>query len=91
MKALVPVQLRQLQQRQLGLGGQAQAGKGVQLHAGQGGQALGVQKQDAALGKATLRFGGEAIKDRQAVQNVAPQLFIEGVAGQQAAATPGAE
>ncbi|MNJ73139.1 hypothetical protein D3C77_698910 [compost metagenome] len=81
MEALVPVQVGEVQQRQLRLGCQAQAREGVHLHARQGGQVLGVQEEDAAFAKQPALGIVQAVEDRQAVEHLLPQLVIERVAG----------
>ncbi|MNY51168.1 hypothetical protein D3C86_1867330 [compost metagenome] len=91
VEALVPVEIRQVQQRQAGLGGQAQARGIVQLDAGQGAQVLVVEKQQAQLAKALALGVVQAGEDRQPGAHRGPQLRIEGVAGEQTTAAPVAE
>ncbi len=91
VETLVPVQLAQVQQWQLRLGGEKQALLVVQLDPGEGGQVLVEQEQDAGFAQ-PLVFGiGDAIEHRQAITDHLPLLWVDRVARECALAPPGAE
>ncbi|MNG12262.1 hypothetical protein D3C84_958610 [compost metagenome] len=91
VEALVPVQLAQMQQRQLGLGGEKQPLLAVQLNAGQGAQVFVMQKQYAGFAQPVVFVGTQAVEHRQALANPLPALRVDGVTGQGAATAPGAQ
>jgi len=91
VKATIPAEIGQVQQRQLRLQRQAQAVLGLQFDAGQRRQALVVQKQHGALTQAAQLVPAQAIEYRQAVEHLLPQLRRDRVAGKDAFALPGAE
>ncbi len=91
VEALVPVQLRQVQQRQLRLRRQQQAAEVVEIDAGECGQVLVGEKQHGPLAQAAVLVGVQAVEDRQVPAYPLPELFGHRVACQQAPAPPGAE
>ncbi|MNV91769.1 hypothetical protein D3C71_1863040 [compost metagenome] len=91
VETLVPVQLAQVQQRQLGLGGKEQALLVTQLDTGQGGQVLVVQEQDAGFAQPAVFVIADAIEHRQAFADHLPLPWVDRVARQGAPAPPGAQ
>ncbi|KAI3488917.1 hypothetical protein L1887_46947 [Cichorium endivia] len=91
VEALVPVQRPQVQQRQLGLGGEEQALAVIQLDAWQAGQVLVVQEQHAGFAQPEVLGFAEAVQDRQALAHLPPQLGIDRVSCDRTAPAPGAE
>ncbi len=91
MEAAVPVQVRQVQQRQLGLGGEQQAAVVVQFDAGQRREALVAQEQQRPLAEPAQFLFAQAVEDRQLPPHLLPELGVERIAGEEAPAAPGAE
>lgn len=91
MEALVPVQVRQVQQRQLRLRRQQQAAEVVEIDAGECGQVLVGEKQHGPLAQAAVLVGVQAVEDRQVPAHLPPEFVRHRVARQQASAPPGAE
>src|SRR5690606_9946939 len=58
---------------------------------GQCRQPLGMQKQNAALAQSLGFFNGQPVENRQALQHLAPECGLDGVAGKQALALPDAK
>lgn len=78
METLVPVQLAQVQQRQLCLGRQQQALLVVRLDAGQAGEVLVEQEQDAGFTQPAIFFVRDAVQHRQALAHGLPLLGVMG-------------
>lgn len=74
MEALIPVQLAQVQQWQLRLGGQQQALLVVQFDAGQAGEVLVEQEQDAGFAQPVVFGVTDAVQHRQALAYSLPLL-----------------
>ncbi|MNN80216.1 hypothetical protein D3C81_1969280 [compost metagenome] len=91
METLVPVEVTEVQQWQLRLGGQEQALLIAQLDTGQSGQVLFKQKQDAGFAQPAIFVITDAIEQRQVLANCLPLLGGDRVALQGAPTPPGAE
>ncbi|MCY1539473.1 hypothetical protein D9M68_750600 [compost metagenome] len=91
VEALVPVEVGQVQQRQLGLCRQRQTVDFVQLDAGQGAQVLAVQKQHRTFAQALFFVVGQAVENWQALAHGGPGDVCDWMAGKDALAAPGAE
>lgn len=74
METLVPVQLAQVQQRQLRLGRQHQALLVIRLDAGQAGEVLVEQEQDAGFTQPAILFVSDAVQHWQALAHGLPLL-----------------
>ncbi|MNG01978.1 hypothetical protein D3C84_849810 [compost metagenome] len=91
VKTLVPVQVTQVQQRQLRLGGEQQALFLVQLDTGQGSQVFVLQKQYAGFAQPQVFGGADAIEKTQVLAHPVPHLVGDRVLGQDAPTAPGAK
>lgn len=78
METLVPVQLAQVQQRQLRLGRQQQALLVVQFDAGQAGEVFVQQEQDAGFSQPAVFCFSDAVQHRQARAHGLPLLGAMG-------------
>ncbi len=91
MKALIPVQIAQMQQRQLGLGGEQQALFLVKFYAGQGGQVFVLQEQHAGFTQPLVFGCAETIEKAQVMAHPLPHVVGNRMPGQGALASPGAK
>jgi hypothetical protein len=91
VETLVPVQVAQVQQRQLRLGGEQQALLLMQFDAGQGGQVFVGEEQHAGFTQPLVFGGADAVEKGQVLAHPLPGVVGNRVLGQQAPATPGAE
>ena len=91
VEALVPVQLAQVHQRQLGLGGEEQALFLVQFDAGQGGEVFIVQEQHAGFPQPLVLGGADAVEEAQLLAHPLPGVLGHRVFGEGASAAPVAQ
>ena len=91
MKALVPVQIIQVQQWQLCLGCQQQFLDRPEFQAMQGGQVLVMQKQYGAFAQQLLFALVEAVENRQAPAHFSPMDGVDRVVFEGAPTAPGLE
>ena len=91
VKALVPVQVAQVQQWQLCLSCQQQLLDWPEFQVGQGGQVLVMQKQYGALAQMTLFAFVDAVENRQAPAYFGPVGGVDRVVFEGAPTAPGLE
>jgi len=91
METLVPVEVAQVHQRQLRLGGEQQALFLVQFDAGQGGEVFFAEEHHAGFAQPLVLLRRNAVEEGQVVAHPLPGVIGNRVLGQQAPATPGAE
>jgi hypothetical protein len=91
VEALVPVEVAQIHQWQLRLGGEQQALFLVQFDAGEGGEVFFGEEDHAGFAQPLVLFGADAVEEGQVLAHPLPGVIGNRVLGQQAPATPGAE
>src|SRR5471032_547428 len=91
VKALIPVQVPEGEQRQLRLGSQEQTLFLVQFDTWQGGEMFGLQEQHAVFEQLLALVRRQAIENGQPAQHTLPDLWFNRVSGQGAAFAPVAE
>ena len=74
VKPLVPVQVTQVEQRQLRLSGQQQPALFGQLNPGHGGEVLGLQKQYAAVAQPFVLLVIQPVENAQMLAHVVPYV-----------------
>ncbi|MNI59886.1 hypothetical protein D3C73_1150690 [compost metagenome] len=91
VKTLIPVQFAEVEQGQLGLGGEQQPLFLVQFDPRQGRQVFVFEEQHAGFAQPLVLLGADAVEEAQVMANPLPHIIGDRVPGQDAPATPGAE
>jgi hypothetical protein len=91
VKTLIPVQIAEVHQWQLRLGGEQQALFLMQFDAGQGGQVFVFEEQYAGFTQPLILGDADAVEKAQVMAHPMPHVVGNRVSGQNALATPGAQ
>ncbi len=91
VEALIPVQFAEVEQGQLGLGGEQQPLFLMQFDPRQGRQVFVFEEQHAGFAQPLVLLGGDTVEKAQVMANPLPHIIVNRVPGQDAPTTPGAE